>query len=296
MNMSTIVFHDVSKRFRDKQIFLHENFQLKEGLTFLVGKNGAGKTTFINLSVGLEFANEGSVELFGHSLSKIDKNMKKKIGIQMQNDAFLRNVRVKEYIKLYEALYDANRIGNGEKLVNTAKVRDILEIDSLMDRYAYTLSGGEKKKVSLYLSILGNKKLIILDEPTAGIDVQIKDKIVFVITYLRECGVDILVSSHDLEEFYTIADNILMLDLGIVYDGAKVGFEEKYGYGYRVCTEKKVEDKNILVGRLFEKKYLYSRDKKTLANYFSMEEIEKTTVKDLYQIALLSKKKDRGHA
>ena len=119
VNMSTIVFHDVSKRFRDKQIFLHENFQLKEGLTFLVGKNGAGKTTFINLSVGLEFANEGSVELFGHSLSKIDKNMKKKIGIQMQNDAFLRNVRVKEYIKLYEALYDANRIGNGEKLVDT---------------------------------------------------------------------------------------------------------------------------------------------------------------------------------
>ena len=132
-------------------------------------------------------------------------------------------------------------------------VRGILAIDSLMDRYAYTLSGGEKKKVSLYLSILGNKKLIILDEPTAGIDVQIKDKIVFVITYLRECGVDILVSSHDLEEFYTIADNILMLDLGIVYDGAKVGFEKKYGYGYRVCTEKKVEDKNILAGSLFEK-------------------------------------------
>ncbi|MDY2941132.1 MAG: ABC transporter ATP-binding protein [Varibaculum sp.] len=299
MSVSEIFFHDVTKRFRDKEILSDANFELKNGLTFMVGKNGAGKTTFISLAVGLESVDSGTVELFGKNPQKLDKNTKKKLGLQMQNDSFLRNVKVREYIKLYEALYTSETAKSGKETgktadvtnkVDAAKVREILELDSLLNRYAYTLSGGEKKKISLYLSILGNRKLIILDEPTAGIDVQVKDKIVYVIKYLRDCGINLLVSSHDLEEFYSIADNILMLDCGIVYDGSKAVFEEKYGYGYRICADKEIADDNILVGRLFENRYLYGRDKETLAKYFPLEEVEKTTAKDLYQIALLSGK------
>lgn len=291
--MNKIVFKDVSKKFHDNQIFSHTNYCLREGLTFLVGKNGAGKTTFINMAVCLEPVNEGLIELFGHTVTKIDKNTKMKIGLQMQNDAFLQNVKVKEYVKLYKALYFGNEADNRESTVDMNKVREMLEIDKLMDRYAYILSGGEKKKVSLYLTIIGNKKLIILDEPTSGIDVQTKDKIVFVIMYIKECGIDVLVSSHDLEEFYSIADNILMLDLEIIYDGTKTDFERNFGYGYRVCTEKIVADSDLLVGMLFEKRYLYSREKETLEKYFPPEDIKRTTAKDFYQIALLSDKKGR---
>ena len=76
--------------------------------------------------------------------------------------------------------------------------------------------------MSLYLTLIGNRELIILDEPTAGIDVEVKDRIVSVIIYLRECGVNLLISSHDLEKFYGIANNILMLDRGFVFDGTNV--------------------------------------------------------------------------
>lgn len=297
--MNQIIFYGVTKKYGDTDILLEQDFSLKDGLTFLVGKNGAGKTTLIRLSTGLEAVTAGRIDLFGRPVTQIDKDIKRRLGLQLQNDSFLRNVRVGEYIRLYEALYEGeggakkqeSLESNADKGVNTVKIREILEIDHLFKRYAYTLSGGEKKKVSLYLTLIGNRELIILDEPTAGIDVEVKDRIVSVIIYLRECGVNLLISSHDLEEFYGIADNILMLDRGFVFDGTKEIFQRKYNYPYKVCTERNIQDSGVLEGDLFEKKYLYGRDIETLLKYFDRNKIEQTTAKDLYQIALLDGRK-----
>lgn len=295
--MNQIIFYGVTKKYGDTDILLEQDFSLKDGLTFLVGKNGAGKTTLIRLSTGLEAVTAGKIDLFGKPVIQIDKSIKRRLGLQLQNDSFLRNVKVGEYIRLYEALYEGgakkqeNLESNADRSVNTVKIREILEIDHLLKRYAYTLSGGEKKKVSLYLTLIGNRELIILDEPTAGIDVEVKDRIVSVIIYLKECGINLLISSHDLEEFYSIADNILMLDRGFVFDGTKEIFQRKYNYPYKVCTERDIQDNGVLEGDLFEKKYLYGQNIETLLKYFDRNEIEQTTAKDLYQIALLDGRK-----
>lgn len=291
---SKIEFHDVTKAYQQTVIFQHQDYRMRPGLTFLVGKNGAGKTTLIRLAMGLEAANSGQVLLFGAPAEKANRAVKRKVGLQLQNEAFMRCVRAGEYIQLYEALYGSELREGTPRL---GKVWEMLEIEPLIRRYAYTLSGGEKKRLSLYLTIVGNKELIILDEPTAGIDVEVKDRIVSVIMYLRSCGCDVMVSSHDLEEFYTVCDNVLMLNQGVVFDGLKKDFEAVYDYRYRVEAEESVgDDPRLVEGKLFERRYLYSRERETLLEYFPDRSIEKTTAKDLYQIALLDheRKGDRG--
>lgn len=270
--------------FGKKNIITNENFTLKDGITFLVGKNGAGKTTFIKLATGLEAVDGGEVTLFEHPVQKLGNAEKLKLGLQLQNEAFLRSVKVKEYIGLYSSLYNKGNavIANLEK-----DIKEILCIDELLNQYAYTLSGGEKKRLSLFLAIIGNKDLVILDEPTAGIDVEVKDKIITTIQYLKKQKMNIIVSSHDLDEFYNITDSLLILNKGIIFDGSKEEFEKKYNYKFKVCTDKKIEDKDVIIGNLFEKHYLYSANKESLTKHFPEDTIEKTNIKDLYQIALL---------
>lgn len=162
--MNEICFRNVTKMFGKKKIIKNENFSLKDGITFLVGKNGAGKTTFIKMATGLEAVDEGKVMLFEQPVQKLKNAQKLKLGIQLQNEAFLRSVKVKEYIGLYSALYNKG----SESSINLENdIKEILSIDELLNQYAYTLSGGEKKRLSLFLAIIGHKELIILDEPTA---------------------------------------------------------------------------------------------------------------------------------
>lgn len=288
--MNEICFRNVTKMFGKKEILTNENFSLKDGITFLVGKNGAGKTTFIKLATGLEAVNGGKVMLFEQPVQKLGNAEKLKLGLQLQNEAFLRSVKVKEYIGLYSSLYDK---GNGSAINLENDIKEILCIDELLNQYAYTLSGGEKKRLSLFLAIIGHKELVILDEPTAGIDVEVKDKIITTIQYLKKQKMNIIVSSHDLDEFYNITDSLLILNKGIIFDGSKEEFEKKYNYKFKVCTDKKIEDTDLVIGNLFERHYLYSTNEEKLTKHFPKEAIEKTNIKDLYQIALLqSERKD----
>lgn len=282
--MNEIFFQNVTKIFGKKKIISNGNFSLKDGITFLVGKNGAGKTTFIKMATGLESVDGGEVTLFEQPVQKLGNAEKIRLGLQLQNEAFLRSVKVKEYIGLYSSLYNKGN-DSTENLEND--VKDILCIDELLNQYAYTLSGGEKKRLSLFLAIIGHKDLVILDEPTAGIDVEVKDKIITTIQYLKKQKVNIVVSSHDLDEFYNITDHLLILNKGIVFDGSKEAFEKKYNYKFKVCTDKEIHDKDVMIGNLFEKHYLYSVNEENLMKHFPKDSIEHTNIKDLYQIALL---------
>ena len=88
--MNQIIFYGVTKKYGDTDILLEQDFSLKDGLTFLVGKNGAGKTTLIRLSTGLEAVTGGRIDLFGRPVTQIDKDIKRRLGLQLQNDSFLR--------------------------------------------------------------------------------------------------------------------------------------------------------------------------------------------------------------
>lgn len=283
-----IIFDAVTKTYGKKVIFNKDSFSLLDGITFLVGKNGAGKSTMIKIATGIEPVNDGAVRLFGNPASKITIQSKEKVGLQMQNDAFLRGIKVREYIALYSRIYNVRP----NAAYSTETVYDLLNIEPLANSYAYALSGGEKKRLSLMLSVIGDKKLIVLDEPTAGIDVEVKEKIMSVIEYLRDSKINLLVSSHDLDEFFPIANNILMVNHSIIFAGTKQSFLNKYDCYYKVTTSKIIDNKAVLRSRISREKTLYSKDKPLLLKYFKEDEIKSATSKDLYQLAQLEGAKE----
>lgn len=241
------------KSYQSNSIFKGESISFYNGTTLLAGPNGAGKSTLIKLILGLIPANSGEIRLFGRDISKTGLNLqgKKKVGLQLQNDSFLKAVKVSEYIELYQRLY-----GITSERYSIEKIRDILSIDQLLERYAFNLSGGEKKKVSLFLALIGDKDLIILDEPTAGIDVEVKVKIIEVLNYLRSKGINIIVSSHDLEDFFENSDHLLLINRGKIFEGDEIDFLKKFKNVFKVeysdaLSKKFSREKTNLFGKYF---------------------------------------------
>lgn len=244
---------NLDKSYQSNIIFKGEYISFYKGMTLLAGPNGAGKSTLIKLILGLIPANSGEIRLFGRDISKTGLNLheKKVIGLQLQNDSFLKEVKVSEYIELYQRLY-----GTASERYSIEKIRDILSIDQLLGRYAFNLSGGEKKKVSLFLALIGDKNLIILDEPTAGIDVEVKVKIIEVLNYLRSKSVNIIVSSHDIEDFFKNSDYLLVINRGKIFEGVGIDFLKKFKNIFKVeysdaLSEKFSREKTNLFGKYF---------------------------------------------
>lgn len=279
---SNLSFDHVTKRFGSTTVFHDDSFELRSGLTFLVGRNGAGKSSLIRLATGIERPNSGKIRIFSNPTHSITQGTKRRFGVQLQNDAFLKSVRVYEYIDLYKRLY---LIDGGIPSVDLDEVADVLEISSIAQSYAYALSGGQKKRVSLFLTIIGRKELLILDEPTAGIDVDVKDKIMRVIRLLQRQKVDLLVSSHDLSEFFEVADNVLVIDDGIRFDGTKMEFLAKYGYTYKIIMPTHVSDARLPWVEHEDGVSYFADSVYVLDEEFPGQSIALTTPKDFYHLA-----------
>lgn len=266
------------KSYQSDSIFKGDSITFYNGITLLAGPNGAGKSTLIKLILGLISANSGVIKLFGRDISKTGLNLqeKKSVGLQLQNDSFLKSVKVTEYIELYQNLY-----GSTSERYSIERIRDILSIDQLLGRYAFNLSGGEKKKVSLFLALIGDKDLVILDEPTAGIDVEVKVKIIEVLNYLRSKGVNIIVSSHDLEDFFENSDHLLLINRGKIFEGDEVDFLKNFKNIFKIEYSDALSDKfSRKKTNLFGKYFLLLTEQECSQIPESLK--MKLTVKDYY--------------
>ncbi|MDQ1123093.1 ATP-binding cassette domain-containing protein [Microbacterium trichothecenolyticum] len=279
---SSLIFRQVTKRFGDTTVFEGDSFELRPGLSFLVGRNGAGKSTLVRLATGIERPTAGQVLIFSDPTHLIKQETKRRFGLQLQNDAFLKSVRVGEYIELYKRLYLS---GGASPTIDLHEIADVLDIGPLMRSYAYALSGGQKKRVSLFLTIIGRKELLVLDEPTAGIDVDVKDKIMRVIRLLQGQNVDLLVSSHDLSEFFEIADNVLVVDGGIRFNGTKTAFRERFGYPYKTVVPTAAAGVGLPSVEHEDGVSYFARTTELLGEAFPGNSILPTTPKDFYQLA-----------
>lgn len=266
------------KSYQSDSIFKGDSITFYNGITLLAGPNGAGKSTLIKLILGLISANSGVIKLFGRDISKTGLNLqeKKSVGLQLQNDSFLKSVKVTEYIELYQNLY-----GSTSERYSIERIRDILSIDQLLGRYAFNLSGGEKKKVSLFLALIGDKDLVVLDEPTAGIDVEVKVKIIEVLNYLRSKGVNIIVSSHDLEDFFENSDHLLLINRGKIFEGDEVDFLKNFKNIFKIEYSDALSDKfSRKKTNLFGKYFLLLTEQECSQIPESLK--MKLTVKDYY--------------
>ncbi len=181
------------------------HLQIRRGeVLALLGPNGAGKTTAIGLLLGLIRADTGTVELFGQDPQRIEA--RRRIGVMLQSAALPATLRVDELLRLTASYYPTPR-----PLAETAELAGIGE---LWKRPYAQLSGGQQRSVQFALALCGRPELLFLDEPTVGMDIQIRQKLWVAIRQLVAEGCSVLLTTHYLEEAEALADRVCVMAHG----------------------------------------------------------------------------------
>ena len=248
--MNLIEINNLRKSFGTKDVLKGLDVDLETGKVYtLLGKNGAGKTTFTSILLRLIKEDEGHVAT--------NLNIKKEVGVVFQEDYFPKDITVSDLIKL-QASFFHKKVNIDEQLKN-------MGLEKEKNQKAGTLSGGQKRKLSFLLAILHDPKLLILDEPTAGMDYDSVEKFVQQIKKLKDRGKTILLITHDLYQIESFADYILLLNEGIFEENIPV--DEMY-------TEVLYEfPKELIKNDIPKEKLFYADGQSMVINTFQAQEL-----------------------
>lgn len=221
-----IITHGLTKKYKDKTAVDHISITVdKCKLVALLGVNGAGKTTTIRMLTCLSKPTEGTAEVFGHNVEKEPDKVKKLVGISTQDTAVAENLTVRENLEFMAGLYlEKNRIN--ASVENTIKA---FGLEEYRNKKAKLLSGGWKRKLSIAMAIIGEPKILFLDEPTLGLDVLARRQLWKEIEALKE-NMSIVLTTHYMEEAEALADEIfVMIDGKIAAKGTLAELENRTG-------------------------------------------------------------------
>lgn len=195
----------VSKRFGKIAALDGLDLEVRPGELFAVlGPNGAGKTTAISVLLGLLQPDAGTVRLFGQSPLRIEA--RRQVGVMMQEVTLAPELRVREHIDLVASYYP-------DPMTPDA-VMEMTDTTPLRDRLYGKLSGGQKRQAQFAMAVCGRPKLLFLDEPTVGLDVQAREMLWAMVRQLVEDGASIVLTTHYLEEAEALADRVAVLAKG----------------------------------------------------------------------------------
>lgn len=204
---SVIEMKGVTKRFGHKVAVDHLSLSVMEGEVYgLLGHNGAGKSTTIDLVLGLKKIDEGMVRILGMDPKKERKKIFEQVGVQLQSSTFQPNIKVKEICEEMAALYS-----------NAADERELLQkfgLESMQNQLVDKLSGGERQKLSVLLALLPKPKVVFLDELTTGLDTVARREVWKVLKQLKQEGTTIFLTSHYMDEVELLCDRIMILKEG----------------------------------------------------------------------------------
>lgn len=246
-----IEIKNLHKSFNDVKAVSDISFRVKEGEFFaFLGINGAGKSTTISIMCGQLDKDSGEVYVNGLDVEKEIDKIKSEIGVVFQNSVLDKDLTVYDNLKYRAALYGIfddvfeNRLN---QLVSLFSLKEIL------NRPIKKLSGGQKRRVDIVRALLHNPKILILDEPTTGLDPQTRKQVWEVINTLRiKQGLTVFLTTHYMEEA-SDADYVVILDSGkIVGEGTPYELKTKYTNDYITIYNKSEEDVKKL-GLKYEK-------------------------------------------
>lgn len=232
--MKAIVTEGLTKHYRDKTAVDSLDLSIEEGELFaLLGVNGAGKTTTIRMLTCLSTPSSGKAWVLGHDVSAEAEAVKKLVGISTQDTAVAENLTVYENLKFMAGIYMTSDKGvkhSGEEI--SSRIENIIRMFSLEEvrnKKAKTLSGGWKRKLSIAMALIGEPKVLFLDEPTLGLDVLARRELWKVIEELKS-KVTIILTTHYMEEAEALADRIAVLISGkVAKTGTLAELEEQTG-------------------------------------------------------------------
>jgi len=208
------------KRFNDNIAVDNVNISIKEGEIFgLLGPNGAGKTTTINTIIGLTKIDNGDIKIFDKNMKTHEMEIKRQIGIVPQDIALYDDMTALENITFFAKLY-----GLRDGILKN-RVEEALNFTGLWDRrkeLTRKYSGGMKRRLNIACAIVHQPKLIIMDEPTVGIDPQSRNHILESVKKLNGMGSTIIYTSHYMEEVEELCSYITIMDHGkVIAKGTK---------------------------------------------------------------------------
>ena len=214
------------------------NLDVKEGEIFgLLGPNGAGKTTFINILAGTVIKTAGQVNVWGFDLDKNPRQVRASVGIVPQEVNLDPFFSPRKLLELQAGLY-----GIKEKDRITDTILNLVSLEKQANSYARSLSGGMKRRLLMAKALVHQPPIVFLDEPTAGVDVELRQNLWKNVRLLNELGVTIILTTHYLEEAEEMCDRIAILNKGNI-----VALDSTKNLLNRIQTKKVTfkTDKNI---------------------------------------------------
>ncbi|MBE6053053.1 MAG: ABC transporter ATP-binding protein [Clostridium sartagoforme] len=218
--MKVIEIKDLVKKYDDNIAVDNINLSIEEGEIYgILGPNGAGKSTTISLICSLLFPTSGEIKILGEDIRKNTKNIKRQLGLVPQNIALYKDFTAYENVRFFGELYGL-RGENLNKAIDKA-----LEFTGLLDvkkKKAEEFSGGMLRRLNIACAIVHSPKILIMDEPTVGIDPQSRNNIMQAVKKLNKNGVTIIYTTHYMEEAEMLCTKIAIIDRGkIIVEGTK---------------------------------------------------------------------------
>uniref|UniRef100_A0A7N9AV98 ATP-binding cassette, sub-family A (ABC1), member 12 n=1 Tax=Mastacembelus armatus TaxID=205130 RepID=A0A7N9AV98_9TELE len=237
-----VALHGLSKIYGDRAAIQNLNVSFYEGhVTSLLGHNGAGKTTTMSILTGLFAPSSGRVEVYGKDMQTSINDIRKELGVCMQYDVLFDHMTTKEHLLLYGQI-KAPHWSHGQL---HEQVRTILEETGMYShrhRRVGTLSGGMKRKLSISIAFIGDSRLVVLDEPTTGVD-PCSRRSIWDIVIQHKKHHTIIMSTHHLDEAEVLSDRIAFLERGgLKCCGSPIYLKEKLGQGYKLTLTKKLQN------------------------------------------------------
>ena len=208
MEENCIVVENLSKSFNQKKVIDNLSFIVKKGEVFgLLGHNGAGKSTTIDLILGLKQPDSGNTSIFGLNAVRNKKTVFEDVGVQLQHTQYQVNITVEEICIEYSSLYN--------QPADYIRLLEQFSLCNLKKNFVSKLSGGEKQKLSVVLALIGNLKIVFLDELTTGLDVEARHEVWNMLKELKQQGLTIFLTTHYMEEAEVLCDKICILKNGV---------------------------------------------------------------------------------
>jgi len=227
-NPVLVSVQNLHKHYGDLAAVRGLSFEILQGEVFgLLGPNGAGKTTTIEILEGLRQPDSGSVRVCGLDPAQESMALKERIGAQLQSTVLPDKVRVDEALNLFAGFY--------RRSASVQLLLDRFGLEEKRHTFFEKLSGGQKQRLALALALVNDPELVLLDEPTVGLDPQLRRDIYALIERFREEGRTVLLTTHYIEEAERLCDRVAIVDRGqLVALGTPRELVARSGQGTRI--------------------------------------------------------------
>jgi ABC-2 type transport system ATP-binding protein len=210
-NELVIEVKDVWKSFKTVQAVKGINLKIPKGqFVGLLGPNGAGKTTLVEMIEGIQKPDKGEITIMGKGWKGNEQELRHIIGLSLQETRFIDKLRVTETLQLFASFFNL-----GKERIN--EIIDIVGLEEKRKSYVVNLSGGQRQRLAIGIALINNPAILLLDEPTTGLDPNARREIWEILRSLKEKSeTSMILTTHYMEEAENLCDYIVIMDNGVI--------------------------------------------------------------------------------